>query len=310
MSKELVSIRPVQYFYRVEINPGNICNYKCPYCIEKSNMGPDCKWLEWKYLKAFCEDIIERNKDRDILFSLCNGGEPTMYPHIDDLLDLLKDHTILVGSNGSRSIGWWSKHLDKIDDLAISCHYTQINKDEFLKKIKYISERKTISVIFPLYSTTFWDQYKYAEQIINECDNVFISFKTLVSKPFEQEYEYEKGQKEYFIEHPFFKSEKYDENKKTRIDISCIKTYSDGSEERDRPQLMIANNEHRFKGWKCWAGLDFLRLDYEGNILRCSFYQGENKITGKYEIPTEPVLCPRKTCGCVPAISIRKQKYE
>lgn len=305
MSKELVSIKPYKYIYRIELNPGNVCNYRCPYCIEKSNMGTG--WMEWKYLKAFCEDIIKRNKDKDILFSLCNGGEPTMYPHIDDLLDLLKDHIILVGSNGSRSIEWWLKHLDKIDDLAISCHYSQINKKEFLQKIKYISERKTISIIFPLHSPTFWDQYKFAEQIINECDNVFISFKLLVNKPYEPEYKYEEGQREYFLEHSYYKSKKYDESKKVKVDISCIKTYSDGTTEHTRPQIMIAKKENKFKGWKCWAGVDFLRVNPKGFIERCSFKAGGN-ITGKYELPTDPVICPREECVCVPAISIRKEK--
>lgn len=305
--KELISVEPHQYYYRVEINPGNICNYKCPYCIEKSNMGPEWKWLEWKYLKAFCEDIITRNKDKKILFSLCNGGEPTLYPHIDDLLDLLKDHTILLGSNGSRSIEWWDKHLDKIDDLAISCHYTEIGNVDFLEKIKYISARKTISVIMPLYAPVFWEQYEYARKLIRQCDNIFISFKLLVNKPFEPEYEYEEGQKEFFIENSFLRSENYDESKKTKIDISCIKTYSDGSTEVDRPQLMIAKGENKFKGWRCWAGVDFMRVSPLGKLERCSIL-GEGDIFNGYKIQTEPVICPRETCGCVPAISIRKEK--
>lgn len=307
MKKKLVAIHPNKKVFRVELNPGDICNYKCPYCIEKNKLGKT-DWLEWHYLKKFCLKVMEQNKNRDIVFSISNGGEPTLYPHIDDLLDLVKDHFVLVGSNGSRSIDWWDRHLDKIDDLVISCHYTEIDKDKFLKKIKYLSKKKLISIIIPLYSPIFWEQYEYGKKLVDSCDNIFISFKTLSNKPKEPEYKYTSDQLQYFLDNPYLKSVNYD-NSQTKIDISCFKIYDDGSEEYTRPQLIVANNENRFKGWKCWAGCDFLRVDEIGKICYCNIWSPYD-IYSDYDLPNEPIICTKEKCNCIPAISVKKEKIK
>lgn len=251
---------------------------------------------------------MEQNNDRDIIFSISNGGEPTLYPHIDDLLELVKDHFILIGSNGSRSVEWWDKHLDKIDDLVISCHYTEIGKQKFLNKIKYLSTKKLVSVIMPLYSPIFWDQYEYGELIIKECDNVFVSFKTLVNKPKEAEYTYTEEQHKHFLKTPYLTSKRYDRSQK-KIDISCVKIYNDGTKELTRPQLVIANDENYFKGWKCWAGCDFIRVDEIGKICYCNIWTPYD-IYSEYTLPKEPIICTKEKCNCIPAISIKKEKLK
>ena len=75
----------------------------------------------------------------------------------------------------------------------------------------------------------------------------------------------------------------------------------------------IYNN---FLGWDCYAGIDTLSLDVNGNILPAYCYTGTKKTIGNWltddlaelHWPTDPMKCGDMKCVCVHDIRARKIK--
>jgi sulfatase maturation enzyme AslB (radical SAM superfamily) len=308
MSKEIIKIEPVEYAFRVEMSVGTICNYNCPYCIEKSHRGNE--WIDMDAMIKFCEDVSIKNSHRPVTFALCNGGEPSRHPRIIEFMKSLrkrKNNIFQLTTNGSRSLNWWKQNLYLLDHLVMTFHCTECNHDEFFEKVKYISQHLTMTVVIPLYSPVFSTQYEFGRKLAKECDNVFVSFKPLVHKPYEKPYEWSEEQKQYFIDNPYFISEKYDRTKRKAVNMNVRVYYDDNSTEEIRPQVLVAKGLDRFKGWKCNIGTDFLKVDHYGNIYSCDNNEAGN-IKGDYTLPTDPVICKINKCNCGFMVAIKKEK--
>lgn len=308
MSKELIRIEPVEYSYRVELSVGMICNYNCPYCIEKSRRGGE--WIDMDALINFCNDVSDRNSHRPVTMALANGGEPSMHPRIVEFMQAVKskpNNIFQLTTNGSQPLKWWEENLKYLDHLVMSFHSTECDHEEFLEKVKYISQRLTMTVVIPLYAPIFYKQYQYGRKLVSECDNVFVSFKPLVSKPYEPEYEWLEEHKKYFMKTPILISEKYDRTKRKAVNLNVRLFYDDGSVEEVRPHLLLAEGKNSFKGWRCHMGVAFLNVDHYGNIYTCCASDHGN-IKKEYTIPEEPVICQLNKCNCSFLISLYKEK--
>jgi len=308
MTSKLIAIEPMCNYMRVELNFGYVCNYNCPYCFDRKNFK-DSKWLEWEYIQKFIEKIIEGKND--VMFALASGGEPTYYPHITKVLEFLSDYNVSIVSNGSRSIKWWEKHLSMLNDIAITYHCTEVDKDKFLSKIKWLTSKKHITIIIPLLKQVFWEQYEYAKILVKECDDIFISFKPLINEEKKEEFYYTEEQTEYSLNHQTMASNKCTESN-SFFNINLKQIFDDGMIQQNiRPHTLIIKNQNNFKGWKCWSGKDSIRIDGNGNISRCAGSSIIANIYDKnYEIPTEPFICETEHCICIPQIRIRKEKYD
>ena len=67
----------------VDIEIGNICNYSCSYCHPNSHSGSS--WNNYNKLINFIDKVTEGKLATIIL----SGGEPTLYPRIDDIVHRL-----------------------------------------------------------------------------------------------------------------------------------------------------------------------------------------------------------------------------
>ena len=98
---------------RVNWHLGNTCNYKCSYCDPKLNRG-DIPWVTIDRAKQVIDEIVSTyskqfNKDT-FIFEL-TGGEPTVYPGIEELCNHMKSLGIFIQlcTNGSRTVRWWEE---------------------------------------------------------------------------------------------------------------------------------------------------------------------------------------------------------
>lgn len=93
------------------------CNFSCPYCRDVG--PPDATWEE----AAKIVDYWRSENIRNIRFS---GGEPTLWPHLVDLVQytLRGDHSIehvALSTNGSASIELYDQLVDAgVNDFSIS----------------------------------------------------------------------------------------------------------------------------------------------------------------------------------------------
>ena len=106
---------------RCEMIVTSFCNFKCPYCRGVKAYGRKCMghidYDNAKYILGYWID----NGLKSIRFS---GGEPLLYPHINDLVKISKNggiKNIAISSNGSLKQSEYEKLLNSgVNDFSIS----------------------------------------------------------------------------------------------------------------------------------------------------------------------------------------------
>lgn len=109
----------------VRIKPTNTCNQNCYYCSSKDDNIPEDRKLNyfasipWEKLKEIIEDLSEMGV-KAVTFS--GGGEPLIYPHIEDALSLVKEKGIdySIISNGQALEGNKAKLLADAKWIRVS----------------------------------------------------------------------------------------------------------------------------------------------------------------------------------------------
>ncbi len=92
------------------------CNYRCSFCFSRGLTKEYMKPADWipvlDYLKSIGVTKIN-----------LAGGEPALYPHLEEMVDLLRsyDFTVSIVSNGSRiDDAFLRKYLGRISWLGLS----------------------------------------------------------------------------------------------------------------------------------------------------------------------------------------------
>lgn len=103
---------------RCEVLLTGKCNFKCPYC--RGLRGDVKQILSLEYVKK----LIDYWTDDDLENIRFSGGEPTLHPHLKELVSYAKSHNvnrIAVSTNGSASLELY-KELIKcgVNDYSIS----------------------------------------------------------------------------------------------------------------------------------------------------------------------------------------------
>lgn len=104
------------------------CNYNCSYCCNKNLMKTDNNYLDFNYIIDLYNKI---KKIRNYELKL-TGGEPTLYPELENLLSLFINDKIILYTNGSMNISQYEHFIKKYPNLYyyISFHkeYSDIDK--------------------------------------------------------------------------------------------------------------------------------------------------------------------------------------
>jgi len=118
------------------VMPGG-CNGKCDFCF-------------WKKTKP-CNNYLE--KLNDIMYGLpsqfsqlsITGGEPTLSPYLEDVLNLIDkniySHTVLT-SNGAKLLDFVPKLEGKIDHVNISRHHFEDEVNDSIFKAKMLTKEQ------------------------------------------------------------------------------------------------------------------------------------------------------------------------
>lgn len=275
----------------LEIEIGFVCNYRCSYCPPYLSSGNI--WLPFEDLIYF----IEFAKPSHVLLV---GGEPTYYPHIDELLEFLKENNIVIDitSNGSRPLDWWKKHKDKFDITTLSYHLEFSNLEKFIEKLQYLTEDKIVTVNVSMIVDRF-DECLEAGYKIAETQNTFVSLKALTNINTARLYDYTDEQLKVMSQvlRPKVKTT----HNKHSIDFYGIT--EDGQTVMQRAQTLISNKENVYKGWRCNKGIDYMKLIANGDLFKATCELG-TKPYGNIKdynliLPNESSICQREYCYCL-----------
>lgn len=113
----------IPFPFRIILNVTNGCNSDCLYCLNKEYLSEDLRFDEW-------ENFINILNAKKIASVILSGGEPLLYPHIYDIIDLLHKHNIRVNiiSNGILVNKIPHEVMKKITALQISFDGKKYNK--------------------------------------------------------------------------------------------------------------------------------------------------------------------------------------
>lgn len=108
--------------FKIEWNMGKRCNFHCSYCDEfthdnKSNHIP------FEVAKNTIDKIVEKTQGKKIKINL-TGGEPTVNPDIEKIINYMHEKDIDIGitTNGSRTLKFYKGILPKLASLIFSYH--------------------------------------------------------------------------------------------------------------------------------------------------------------------------------------------
>lgn len=72
---------------------------------------------------------------------------------------------------------------------------------------------------------------------------------------------------------------------------------------------ILVRQENQYQGWFCWAGHESMMIDSQGNVFVATCRAEKlGNIYEEFELPTEPIVCPKAWCGCAADLNTSKAK--
>lgn len=107
---------------KIEWNMGKRCNFNCSYCDEFTHDNKS-SYMSFEVAKKTVDKIVDKLPGRKFKINL-TGGEPTLNPEFEKILDYMYQKNIAVGitTNGSRTYDFYAKNLHKLASIIFSYH--------------------------------------------------------------------------------------------------------------------------------------------------------------------------------------------
>lgn len=158
--QETGKLRPVN----LQIAPTDKCNLDCTYCSVKHREGDE---IPFEDMKKVIYDFVEMGI---LSAEVTGGGDPTLYPQINELIQYLTDRNITVGfiTNGLALHKLTKETLNRLTWLRISLSFLDegawINKKARVKDIEIPTIKGTLGFSY------VWNQESTIEKLekINE----------------------------------------------------------------------------------------------------------------------------------------------
>jgi organic radical activating enzyme len=262
----------------------NRCNYNCSYCHEMFRKGDRAKLTNETFLEI-CKDLTYHYDDlgRDVVFEFL-GGEPTLQEKIPEIGKRLSNFptSIILKTNGSAPLEWWKESRSVIAGVVISVHREFADLDHIQNVIEFLQNSNY--------------GYPIQPEVLFPVTNRDESFNWGVEqvKRFRQKYDlgnlqllysdFGRGSSMYL---PY-----------TEKQWAKWYEFNPPATESDKPKGL-----HRyqpiFTGQQCYAGVDTLTIDSDGNAWRGWCRQG-GIIGNIHELPvywpTDPIICQKDFC--------------
>jgi organic radical activating enzyme len=307
-------ILPDPEWVTIDWTMSNICNYSCEYCPDITHNGSS-GWPTLESVDYTSKKLQEHYGDKRLEYILL-GGELALWKKLPHAIEIIKENSptshIKFLTNGIMPSDYWKTIGNKLTSVIFSYHPTQVKDiQRFVNSINSLdNEYKTILILaWP----EAWDKVVEAREYILKNVNDFTSlelktvdnrFQTIPSS----KVVYTKEQLDFIKQNrKVFKSNK-----------SVYKpsfTYLDEVRLEEVTGQIIVEDKNSFFGWYCGIGVDKITLDANGTIRRgsgCMMGVEENfgnwKSMNINKLPVDGVICPYKTCWCMPDLIATKIK--
>ena len=313
--------------FNIQFTVSNQCNYSCKYCPPKlSSWSTPLIPIE-TYIRFF-KDLIADNPeimDYEKRFVGLTGGEPTIYPGIDNLIDFFKENNfnISLDTNGSAKMDFWEKNLSKINMTNLSVHPRYANFNHILQVVKLGIQKQSVVKVAILMDPEYWERAHEAINFFKENNVPIMEFKGLIFRH-DIESKEDKRKQNYYDSYTkeqmdWIKNNTYHSNINLKMinpnyqTRSAYVIYEDDKKEKFLGQKLQSQELNKFLGFKCYAGSNNISVKWDGTIraAHCgvkdiafgSLLENPNL---KIKLFKEPIICRLKKCSCVSDMRIRK----
>lgn len=292
---KITSAWPHRDQVKVEWNLGKRCNYDCAYCPTEihDNFSPH---TDINVLESCVDKLCQLDKPLRISLT---GGEPCVHPDIEDLLEYLKRKNVYwinITTNGTRGYRWYLDNEMFFNHLVFSLHFEQDWYRIFDTILKYYDATERDFFVNVMAHHKYMHNVK---SVVKKFDEIGVKYAI-------RRIRWTEG------DHNVFDDLRYEgkdlqwilDNESTakancRIDDDQIIHAND----------IIKKHLNQFKGWTCYAGIESLMINWDGEVHRATCRVGGslgNIYNGTFNVPSLPTICTRDWCTCAADIPLTK----
>lgn len=325
---------------------GKRCNYNCSYCSPHTHdfVSP---FIDLSIAKKFVNNFSQKmaSEHRKIKWNF-TGGEPFLDPSFINLLESVKATSnveqVNVTTNGSLPLSTYQQSQELIDGLTVSLHLErndqEVNStvdkiillsnnsnmyistnimflsgqlDRYKSIIAKLKENNVGHVLRKITWTGFADDYQpfFNPKAKNKSKQLKPSSTQLQLKEQWRLRQNDRPQAD-----NYYSQEELEFLCSTNTQPAWINAgiwREDGSYQEVNTDLLLSTKETNFKDWICYAGVDQLYIEFNGNIYRGFCLNGgiighiSNDVATKN---IEPTVCLLNFCGCGIDIAVRKAR--
>ena len=305
------------------------CNYRCSYCFhygKGKTPPPQLPFSTLEQLRVAVNNVASLNRPfYNIVFS---GGEPTIHPHIFDLISMLYDslgerlNSILIITNGSRNkplyerISRFAKSVSI--SLLISIHTDHVDMAHILELIETLSgdinihfslmfnpdKREMVHEIYDTmleYRKKFW----FNMNVVTLRDGDIVD-----SRYTPEDFAWQKKAIKQFNDLVKSVAPNFPERRKKKYSNPVIHVIENNGEIKTINQgnrtIELADGFLKFRGMYCIAHAYLLRIEEDGRCkgMVCGddkiIYNAyeENSLLAVRDKLIHAVRCTKRVCGC------------
>lgn len=302
-----------------------LCTYHCSYCPPRLHKGINVvksKQEDPIIIKEFLTKIQKEVAGRSVHIFV-NGGEPTISPSLETIIDFCNDAgwCLYVNTNGSRSIDWWKEYAHKVYKVTISYHPESVD-EEIFEKVKYIGTQTNVGVFTLMYPVSpFWEKSVDAFERFKDVPNITLEPSRVFQREKNREgtstsYEYSEEQLNWLTANTGLNIR--GASKPPPLNNHYGNTFFQdefGHISKFDEVESVNNRTNKFKGWDCNMGKDHIYVSESGYIFMAACRTAQLKpfssIFNFTGLLKNSVKCNEEWCMCTADVLIPKEfNYE
>jgi len=283
------------------------CNYTCEYCHYHDNSIP---FYDHQHHIQLIDNLFTILKNKSKIFVYLHGGEPTIIPHFEKLIDHILSydnvHEIIIQTNCSKNIDWFKQFIgyEKITFAISYQHHMNRSKpfQHFKEKALFLFENNLLYQINFSLENMFVDEIISIIKNLNEFDGYLI-YNYINTNPelYKEVHD--------IIEKTHFEDKEY--AVKLTFDNNEVITY-------DNYNNIRVDGHDKFKNYTCTAGNKNLVIQPNGDVYYClSHEHAGNPICNMIDDPEtlnvvvnrNIILCNFNKCVCELWLEKKKLGY-
>ena len=307
------------------------CNYRCSYCFhygKGKTTPPQRSFSTLEQLKTAVNNIVSLN--RPWYKVVLSGGEPTIHPHVFDLISLLHQelgerlNEVVLITNGSRNQDLYEELADISKtvyiNMGISIHTDHVDMNHILELIENLSADVNMNFALMFNPDKREMVHEIYEIMFEARKKFYFTFNVVTLRDGDrvdprytpEDFAWQKRAVEQFKELTQSVSKNFPPRRKAKYQNPIIRDVEDNGEMKTinggNRTLELAGGLLQFKGMYCIGRASVLAIEETGTcrgmvcgddpLIDVNIYEETNPEIFHDKFIIHSVKCNRRVCGC------------